>query len=213
MRQQAAGQGGTRRPSASASPLPALAFFTPSLSGELVFLPIRLEFVTMHVLKYLRLSPELKPTSHVCTPMCPLQSSLRPEFTPCCSWSGVDFPVNASDLFPIMNCSLNLCLLILILFPLGKEFSLTIELFKEICLWTHCFQVLCITLSDNSNLKRFVKSISKVSWTQWNREKAELWKIKKISLIKRNEVDTGENLGEPWECYKWEKSNMEVHKL
>ena len=110
------------------------------------------------------------------TPTCPLQSSLRPKFTPCCSWSGVDFPVNASDLFPIMNCSL-LCLLILILFPLDKEFSLTIELFKEICLWTHCFQMLCITLSDNSNLKHFVKSISKVSWTQWNREKAELWKI------------------------------------
>lgn len=50
--------------------------------------------------------------------------------------------------------------------------------------------MLCITLSDNSNLKHFIKSISKVSWAQGNREKAELRKIENISLTKRYGVDT-----------------------
>lgn len=57
--------------------------------------------------------------------------------------------------------------------------------------------MLCITLSDNSNLKRFIKSISKVSWAQGNREKAELRKIENISLTKRYGVDTRGDLGEP----------------
>lgn len=57
-----------------------------------------------------------------------------------------------------------LCLFIVISFLLlGKVFSLpTVELFKEVCLWTDSFQI-CIILSDTNSTTFFLKSISKVS--------------------------------------------------
>lgn len=95
---------------------------------------------------------------------------------------GLVFLTNTSHFFSTMKCSINY-------FPSGKEFALlTVQLFKEICLWTNSFQMLCTTLSDNSNLKLVEKYFKSFMNSEKHLGKMESFEKKKLSPIKRNEI-------------------------